>query len=456
VRRSNWNRLLSVLILSAILISGTRARGDNVDPKARQLLGEVIAAYKALPAYTDHGEFRVEMRVNDRPQTRIEPSSVALERPNKVALTADSVQLWDDGATLALAIRPTKRYHIVTAPKEVTLGTITEGPIGSMLLGGVGGRPVFMVLNLLLAPDPAAYFLEGGAGLRLGDDSQIEGKAMRTLVVDPDQGPDYLLRIDPDSKLIREIEHVVDAKQLESLAPAGTKLSDARIAWTSGAISTEAPKPELFAFHAPAGFSKVADLEPIAPGADRAKRPLDALIGKAAPEFTLTVLDGEGKTKRLRKEDLAGKVVVLDFWATWCPPCLAELPELQKMIDAYAKSGKGVLVIAVSQDRQPDDGSAPRTLVEKTLKEKKLSLAEGPVSRVALDPSQALGELFHVEGLPTVFVLDAKGVVQSVHEGYTDDAVDQLTTEINTLLEGKSLVNQPAEGSGKKAAAQQQ
>ena len=69
----------------------------------------------------------------------------------------------------------------------------------------------------------------------------------------------------------------------------------------------------------------------------------------------------------MTKADLAGKVVMIDFWATWCGPCLMELPEVQKMVEAYAKDKKDVVIVALSQDSKPSELAEVRKLIEKTL-----------------------------------------------------------------------------------------
>jgi 3,4-dihydroxy 2-butanone 4-phosphate synthase/GTP cyclohydrolase II len=251
-------------VLATLLLLGLTSRSfaKDIDPQARQLLDEVVATYRKLPAYADQGAFAVRMTVNGKVEEQKVAVPLAFQRPNKIALTAEGARLVVNESQMSLVIPPTRRYVVSPAPKQVTLDTVTEGPLGASLLGSAGGRPLFMVLNLLLSPDPTRYLLEGGAGLRLADDAKVGDTPTRTLVVDPDQGPDYLLRIDPATHLIIEIEQVVDSDMLKASAPPASSLTGARIAWRSGPIATGELKPETFAFQPPDGFRKVGALEP--------------------------------------------------------------------------------------------------------------------------------------------------------------------------------------------------
>jgi len=109
-------------------------------------------------------------------------------------------------------------------------------------------------------------------------------------------------------------------------------------------------------------------------------------------------------------------------------------------------------VVALSQDSEPKELSEVRKLVEKTLDAKKISLTGNPVGQVGLDPSGSIGKAFDVEGLPTLVLLDGKGVVQSAHVGYSPDFREKLTTEIDTLLAGKPLAKEKAIEAAKKPA----
>lgn len=441
-------RLLAPLVAGWLLAasypaSAAEGRGPAVDPAARARLDEVAAAYKALASYADEGTFTIELTIDGRARAHSWPMHLSFQRPNRLALDAGDARLVCDGKTLAVTVVPTKKYQIRPAPAKVEPATVTEGPLGAMLLGGPGGMPAFLVLQLALADDPGAAILAGGTQLRLEADG--------VLAIDAASGPGWRLHIDPTTKLVRRIELAATPADLAAVAPAGHVLGAPQVGWSSGPIRTEAPDAKLFAFEPPPGFSEVAALEAAAPAG--AKAPEHPLVGKPAPEFSLTALDGAGKTRRLTKDDLAGKVVLLDFWATWCPPCLRELPEIARLVEAYAGAGKEVVIAAVSQDREPREGTV-RALIEETLRKKDLALQRPPVGLVALDPEMALGAAFQVEALPTVVLLDAKGVVQAVRVGYREDVREVLARDLDALLAGQDLRERGAKPAGEAMRAQ--
>jgi thiol-disulfide isomerase/thioredoxin len=415
------------------------------DPKARAVFDEVTKAYKGLTSYSDEGQFIIAMSMGGKPQKQVLPLKLTLVRPNKLEMDAGQVKITSDGKTMTTTVVPLKRYSTTAAPEKISIETFREGPLGSVLFGGPSGPPMFLLLNLLTAADPAAAVAQIGGSLQPAQaaESKVDKTAKpesSALLVDLAEGqPDILLTIDPTTKLLSAIDIKIDPKLVAQAAKGGQELAIDKFGWSSGAISTEVPKDRSFAYEAPKGFAKVDSiLEP------QDEKPSNALLGKPAPDFTLTLLDGPGKTKTVTKAELAGKVVVIDFWATWCGPCMQELPEIQKLIDSFANTDKNVLVVAVSQDSQPAEISEVRKLVEKTLTDKKISLTSNPVGRIALDPSTTMGSAFNVEGIPTLVILDAKGIVQSVHVGFDPGAAEELhkslAKEIDVLLAGKSLV----------------
>lgn len=114
------------------------------------------------------------------------------------------------------------------------------------------------------------------------------------------------------------------------------------------------------------------------------------------PEFTLTDLSGKTWTF----SDLRGKVVLVNFWATWCPPCRKEMPDLETLYGRFGS--KGFVVLGIS-----DEEAAK---VEPFIRERKISFP------VLLDPGRIVNDAFVVEGIPKSFVYDREGklVAQSI------------------------------------------
>ena len=118
-----------------------------------------------------------------------------------------------------------------------------------------------------------------------------------------------------------------------------------------------------------------------------------AAEGKQAPEFTLKNLAGQD----VSLSSLRGKVVLLNFWATWCPPCREEIPSMVKLNESMA--GKPFQMLAVSID----DGG--KDAVEAFFKRGGYTLP------ALLDPDQKTGGRYGITGVPETFVIDPKGVI---------------------------------------------
>ena len=122
-------------------------------------------------------------------------------------------------------------------------------------------------------------------------------------------------------------------------------------------------------------------------------------IREEAPDFTLKGLDGTN----LRLEEYRGKVVLINFWASWCGPCRQEMPLLDRLHHRYEDTGFAVLGINVEGERAP-----AQKIVDKT----KVTFP------VLIDENQKVSELYSLEAMPSTVVVDRDGVVRYIHRGY--------------------------------------
>jgi len=141
-----------------------------------------------------------------------------------------------------------------------------------------------------------------------------------------------------------------------------------------------------------------------------------AAAERSLPEFKLRLLDG----RVVDSKNLRGRVTVIDFWATWCKPCIAEVPEYNRFYQEYSK--KGVVLIAVASD------SGTEAEVREAAKRLKM---EYPVAAPALKDLDRLGEF---EVLPTTWVFDARGKLVKEFLGASPDKHRTLRSLVGDLL----------------------
>ncbi|MBN1200750.1 MAG: TlpA family protein disulfide reductase [Anaerolineae bacterium] len=141
----------------------------------------------------------------------------------------------------------------------------------------------------------------------------------------------------------------------------------------------------------------------------------EALDGQPAPDVTLTTLDGEP----VRLHDLAGQIVFLNVWATWCEPCRAEMPALQALVDEY--SAGGVQVIAVTDPTAGQTEADVRAFVDDF----------GLTLTVALSSDHDLYHALGAEQIPTTVIIDRAGTMRARHIGPLD--ADAIAGYLDTL-----------------------
>lgn len=146
--------------------------------------------------------------------------------------------------------------------------------------------------------------------------------------------------------------------------------------------------------------------------------------GDTPPDFTLTSLDGEDITL----SDLRGKKVVLNFWATWCPPCKAEMPHMQNFYDEYGKE-KNVEIIAVNLTTAERDVTADAK-VDTVMTFRDSFELTFPIL-LDSDPDNSVGADYQIITIPTTYFIDSNGYIQRAIKGPMD--VDMLKEYVDAL-----------------------
>lgn len=164
---------------------------------------------------------------------------------------------------------------------------------------------------------------------------------------------------------------------------------------------------------------QMRDRRPAATHEEEQESPAVAAGDKAA-DFKLEALDGS----TVSLDQLRGKVVFLNIWATWCGPCREEMPSMETLYDEL-RTNRDFVMLAVSQDTKGRIVVAP--YVEKN----------GYHFKVLLDPENKVGEAYDVSGVPETFIIDRGGRIVAHHMGAFDWSRPDVKDALKQLLESK-------------------
>lgn len=124
-------------------------------------------------------------------------------------------------------------------------------------------------------------------------------------------------------------------------------------------------------------------------------------IGNLAADFTLTTLDGT----QVNLSDYRGRRVLLNFWATWCPPCKAEMPHMERFYKAYQQ--EDIVILAVNLTHTEKSSNKVQAFVQ----DHELSFP------IALDPTGEVSKEYKVRAYPTSFIIDSSGIIRDIYQG---------------------------------------
>lgn len=415
----------------------------QAEQEAKRILDRVRQHYADVQGVTVKVDMSTTMQMQGEEIKQEQPTlEVAAERPNKAALRVSQ-----NGEQYALISDGDTMWHYMGD----VLDAYTEEPapqsFGDIINAASFGQqqdsssllmmPHIIVLALMDG-EQFNQLIDGAQSVRSMGQEEVDGKTYDRLRIETDtidadmwvrSGEEaWVDRIQPDmSKMFEGMQGMEGA---EDFAP--PKFEVAFREWTE----QEQVAEDAFAFDPPDDAKKVASLmeamqEQMGQDMGMGDQAQNDLLGKPAPDVELQLLSGG--TMSLAKHKQNKEIVVLDFWATWCPPCVRGLPLVSGVAKEFAD--KGVVFYAVNVREQPET-------IKAFLEKNKLDI------KVPLDSDGKAGEAYGVTGIPQTVIIGKDGTVQAVHVGFAPGSENQLRDELGKLTAGESLVAAPKEVDG--------
>ncbi|MFA9480173.1 redoxin domain-containing protein [Phycisphaerales bacterium AB-hyl4] len=451
-RRNICGVLATATVAGAGLLAApavSHAEG-TVDDEAVQLLRAAVEQLADAEQFQVTMTMNVEVTGRGMRQEQATTYELAVQRPNRLSLrTVDGMEdsfVVSDGETLTEYIANFNRYIEQPAPADVAdifLNELDETVMTTM--------QAFGMIGALFSPERMASYEDMLREATVDDAEALEGddqpsrRLSLLLHMDGDElGAGAGMGMDMDEAFEMPVEIWIsegDQPTIRRMKPDMSKMHE-RMAeemphmagltiemwhdftdWQLDAAIDD----ERFAFVAPEGVQQADSLQAAIEAftAERQGGPGPReLVGEAAPEFELA-LHGGGEMKLA--DHIGEDIVILDFWATWCGPCVQALPALTDVAEQFADDG--VVLYAVNQQESDDQ-------VTQFMADKPYELT------VPMDRNGRVGQQYRVRGIPQTVVIGRDGTVQAVHVGFGPNTKQQLESELQTLVDGGSLVGE--------------
>jgi thiol-disulfide isomerase/thioredoxin len=377
-------------------------KSDAAVQRANTVLTAVQRAYQSAKQLSDRARITIAMPAG----VQEEVVDLTFGAGNDVSIRAGSVQMLAVGDTA---------YFVPNEPADKFMSRKMEGNASSTFAAMIPGMYVPTPHLALRQPLPGAKTVDAfSVGVMKGAAVKgfRESPGIQEVLLAGD-GSEAVVTIDAATEFVRSMSILFTPEGL----PDGVKIGfDIRMTPSDAPLE----KPVAFDAGKRTAVSKVEDL--FAPPPDDEVPGMTVKEGQPAPLATLTTMDG----KSFDLASLAGKVVVIDFWATWCGPCRKGLPLLQKFADE-SKSNDKVAVIAVNVWEKEKGDELTKKVMEFWSK-------QGFKMQVMLDPDAALIGKYGFQGIPACIVIGPDGKLLTTHIGYDEDMPAKLRADVAKAL----------------------
>ncbi|MCC7529362.1 MAG: DUF2092 domain-containing protein [Candidatus Melainabacteria bacterium] len=384
----------------------------QMDEKSGQIMKGVGAFYKNLKGFTQTMSTDMKISAADKQTSMSSVFKVAFARPNKFFLNLESGkmggQMVCDGKTAYLYTPVLNKYMSVPAPENLSqvFDTIDYQIVG-------GGFSSMSLIESMCNSDPYNQILADVLKVEhLGQEKVGADECDHLRFTQKEFTWDMWVKQGKEPWIVQVTADMSKVLANKPGAPQGISAL-LTCSYTNTQANVE-PTADQLAFKKPEGAQEVKSfLE------DRAAAPASVhpLVNKPAPAFDLDTVDGAKFNLASQK----GKVVVLDFWATWCGPCTMALPIITEVTSSL--KDKNVVFLAVNIQETPEQ-------IKQFLDKKNLKVSVG------LDTEGKVAELYQVRGIPQTVIVGKDGNVAEVHIGFSPDLKESFTKELNDILAG--------------------
>jgi thiol-disulfide isomerase/thioredoxin/outer membrane lipoprotein-sorting protein len=384
--------LFALAVLTAPFARGQTTKPTtepSYPPQVAALLDQLRDAYAQASSLELSGTISFKFEGGGEERDEAAPFTAVFRAPNQFRHEVKDDLMVVCTGKKGYAYLPAKnQYFEFTAPAERDTKDLPDALVNVL-------SEQNPMLLLALSPDAGKRLVTGATDVQLASEQQKIGDASYAVLSFARDNVNQRVFIDPATHLVRRIEMdrtaALKKRGLDDVSVALVTLDATKVAPAASAGD------DAFAWNPPVGSIAIkapsGDDEPDVGGQ------ATALVGKPAPDFRLKGLDGQMVTL----SELKGSVVVLDFWATWCGPCRASMPHLDKLYQEKSADGLKLFAVDVKESKQE---------VEKFIRSKNYTMP------VLLDTDGEVAGKYKVNGIPQTVVIGKDGAVKKVIVGF--------------------------------------